>query len=59
MGKAERAQKKLEKKRMKARKKRYRKINNGLDICLIFSCFLFSLIASALRVAQSRRERLQ
>lgn len=47
MDKLEKEQKKLQKQKEKARAKRYKKISNGLDICLIISCFLICL-ASAL-----------
>lgn len=53
MGNAKRAAKKLQKSKEKARAKRYRKVNNGLDICLIAFCFLTFLAAA---VTQMIRE---
>ncbi len=40
---------KAQKARIKARAKRYKKINNGLDLCLIFSCFIVCLAAAVFR----------
>lgn len=46
MDKLEKEKKKLQKQKEKARAKRYKKISNGLDICLILSCFLICLVSA-------------
>lgn len=55
MDKQQRAQKKLQKKKEKARAKRYKKINNGLDICLIAASFLAFLTAAVYQAWQEKR----
>ncbi len=57
MGKAEKEQRKLQKKREKARIKRYKKINNGLDICLILTCFFLCLLSAVFRIADRKGMR--
>lgn len=52
MGKAEKEERKLRKRKEKARLKRYKKINRGLDICLIASCFVAFLAAAIAQIAR-------
>lgn len=54
MGKAEKEQRKLRKKKEKAKQKRYKKLNHWLDLCLIVSCFLAFLAAAAVQIARER-----
>ncbi len=49
MAQDEKKVKKAQKAREKARAKRYKKINNGLDLCLIVSCFLVCLAAAVVK----------
>lgn len=56
MDKLEREKKKLQKQKEKARAKRYKKINNGLDICLIATCFLMCLLSAFLQMRQRNAE---
>lgn len=56
MDKLEREQKKLQKQKAKARAKRYKKINNGLDLCLIVSCFLVCLIFALPQILKKNAE---
>lgn len=57
MDKLEKEQKKLQKKKEKARAKRYKKINNGLDICMIAFCFLVCLISALPQIWKKLAER--
>lgn len=54
MNKQEKEQKKMRKKKEKARAKRYKKINNGLDLCLIASCFLAFLAAAVIDIIKEK-----
>lgn len=56
MDKQEKQLKKLQKQKEKARQKRYKKINNGLDICLIASCFLMCLISAIPQILRKNAE---
>lgn len=55
MDKQVKKEKKLLKKKEKARAKRYKKINNGLDLCLIASCFLAFLAAAVVDIIKEKR----
>lgn len=54
MNKEQKAQKKLQKKKAKAKAKRIKKINNGLDICLIAFCFLSFLTAAVFDIIREK-----
>lgn len=54
MNKQEKEQKKMLKKKEKARAKRYKKINRGLDLCLIASCFLSFLAAAVIDIIKEK-----
>ena len=54
MDKQEKLQKKMRRKKEKQRRKRWKKINGGLDLCLILSCFLAFLAAAVTRIFRER-----
>lgn len=56
MDRAQKDRIKLQKKKEKERIRRYKKINNGLDICLIAACFLTCLAASVLKIMRGDAE---
>lgn len=56
MDKAQKEQVKLQKKKEKERIRRRKKINNGLDLCLIAACFLTCLAASVLKIVRGDAE---
>ena len=51
-----RIEKKMQKKKEKQRRKRWKKINHGLDLCLILSCFLAFLTAAVSQMIREKKE---
>ena len=54
MSKAEREQKRRLKRRARARARRYKKVSNGLELCLIALCFLTFLAAAVMEMIKER-----
>ena len=56
MDKQEKLQKKMRRKKEKQRRKRWKKINGGLDLCLILSCFLAFLAAAVRELPAAKKD---